>query len=40
MQDSIFVSKLLNEVSKILVEQKCGLERILAGLLSDEHILL
>ncbi|MDR0800266.1 MAG: MoxR family ATPase [Endomicrobium sp.] len=40
MQDSIFVSKLLNEVSKVLVGQKCVLERMLIGLLSDGHILL
>ncbi|BAV58814.1 ATPase AAA [Endomicrobiia bacterium] len=40
MQDSIFVSKLLNEVSKVLVGQKYVLERMLIGLLSDGHILL
>jgi MoxR-like ATPase len=40
MQDGIFVSKLLNEVSKILVGQTYILERMLIGLLSDGHILL
>ncbi|MDR3256722.1 MAG: MoxR family ATPase [Endomicrobium sp.] len=40
MQESIFVSKLLNEISNVLVGQRYVLERMLIGLLSDGHILL
>ncbi|MDR1434187.1 MAG: AAA family ATPase [Endomicrobium sp.] len=40
MQESVFVSKLLNEVSIVLVGQKYVLERMIIGLLSDGHILL
>ncbi|MDR3253610.1 MAG: AAA family ATPase [Endomicrobium sp.] len=40
MQESIFASKLLNEISNVLVGQKYVLERMLIGLLSDGHILL
>jgi len=40
MQESVFVSKLLNEISTVLVGQKYVLERMIIGLLSDGHILL
>jgi MoxR-like ATPase len=40
MQDVVFVSKLLNEVSKVLVGQRYVLERMLIGLLSGGHILI
>ncbi|MDR1245030.1 MAG: AAA family ATPase [Endomicrobium sp.] len=40
MQESVFVSKLLNEISVVLVGQKYVLERMIIGLLSDGHILL
>ncbi|MCA6080091.1 MAG: MoxR family ATPase [Endomicrobium sp.] len=40
VQDSVFVSKLLSEISNILVGQKYILERMLIGLLSNGHILL
>ena len=40
MQESVFVSKLLNEISIVLVGQKYVLERMIIGLLSDGHILL
>jgi MoxR-like ATPase len=39
-QESIFVSKLLNEISNVLVGQRYILERMIIGLLSDGHILL
>jgi MoxR-like ATPase len=39
-KESIFISKLLNEISTVLVGQKYVLERMLIGLLSDGHILL
>ncbi|MDR3111769.1 MAG: MoxR family ATPase [Elusimicrobiota bacterium] len=38
--ESIFVAKLLDEISNVLVGQRHVLERILIGLLSDGHILL
>ncbi|MDR2191911.1 MAG: AAA family ATPase, partial [Endomicrobium sp.] len=37
---SIFVSKLLDEISNVLVGQKYVVERMLIGLLTDGHILL
>jgi MoxR-like ATPase len=40
IQGSIFVLKLLDEVSKVLVGQKYVLERMLIELLSGGHILL
>jgi MoxR-like ATPase len=40
MQESVFVSKLLNEISTVLVGQRYVLERMVIGLLSDGHILL
>src|SRR5271154_6760860 len=39
-KESQFVSKLLNEVGKVVVGQRGMLERILMGLLSDGHVLL
>lgn len=39
-QEGIFVSKLLNEISNVLVGQKYVLERMLIGLFSGGHILL
>ncbi|MDR3049668.1 MAG: MoxR family ATPase [Elusimicrobiota bacterium] len=39
-KESIFISKLLAEISNVLVGQKYVLERMLIGLLSDGHILL
>jgi MoxR-like ATPase len=39
-QGSVFVSKLLSEVSNVLVGQRYVLERMLIGLLSDGHVLL
>lgn len=39
-KESVFTSKLLNEISNVLVGQKYVLERMLIGLLSDGHILL
>jgi MoxR-like ATPase len=40
MQESVFISKLLNEISTVLVGQKYVLERMIIGLLSNGHILL
>jgi MoxR-like ATPase len=40
MQESVFILKLLNEISNVLVGQKYVLERMIIGLLSDGHILL
>ncbi|MDR3071357.1 MAG: MoxR family ATPase [Endomicrobium sp.] len=40
LQESVFVSKLLDEVSSVIVGQKYILERMLIGLLADGHILL
>ncbi|MDR2437644.1 MAG: MoxR family ATPase [Endomicrobium sp.] len=40
MQESVFISKLLNEISTVLVGQKYVLERMIIGLISDGHILL
>jgi MoxR-like ATPase len=40
MHESSFVSKLLNEISTVLVGQKYVLERMIIGLISDGHILL
>ncbi|MDR0978032.1 MAG: MoxR family ATPase [Endomicrobium sp.] len=40
MQESIFVSKLLHEISNVLVGQKYVLERMAIGLLSSGHIII
>jgi MoxR-like ATPase len=40
MKESVFISKLLAEISTVLVGQKYVLERMIIGLLSDGHILL
>jgi MoxR-like ATPase len=40
MKESLFVSKLFEEISHVLVGQKYVVERMLIGLLSDGHILL
>jgi MoxR-like ATPase len=40
VQESVFVSKLLNEISTVLVGQKYVLERMIVGLISNGHILL
>jgi len=40
MQGSVFVSKLFDEISHVIVGQKYVAERMLIGLLSDGHILL
>ena len=39
-KESLFTSKLLSEISNVLVGQRYVLERMLIGLLSDGHILL
>ncbi|MDR1952172.1 MAG: MoxR family ATPase [Elusimicrobiota bacterium] len=39
-EESIFIQKLFEEVSKVIVGQKYVLERMLIGLLADGHILL
>jgi len=39
-QESIFASKIIGEISNVIVGQKYVLERMLIGLLSDGHILL
>ncbi len=39
-QESAFVDKILNEVSKVIVGQKYMVERLLIGLLANGHILL
>ena len=40
MQESIFTSKIIGEISNVIVGQKYLLERMLIGLLSDGHMLL
>ncbi|MCA6071435.1 MAG: MoxR family ATPase [Endomicrobium sp.] len=40
VQESVFVSRLLSEISNIIVGQKYVLERMLIGLFSNGHILL
>ena len=39
-KESVFVEKILNEVSKVIVGQDYMIERLLIGLLSNGHILL
>src|SRR5215813_11579641 len=39
-KESVFVERLLNEVSKVIVGQSYMLERILIGLLTGGHVLL
>jgi MoxR-like ATPase len=39
-KESVFVDKILNEVSKVIVGQNYMIERLLLGLLSNGHILL
>ncbi|MCB0281484.1 MAG: MoxR family ATPase [Calditrichae bacterium] len=39
-QESVFVEKIMNEVSKVIVGQNYMVERLLIGLLANGHILL
>lgn len=39
-KESVFVDKILNEVSKVIVGQNYMIERLLLGLLSNGHVLL
>ena len=39
-QESVFVSELLGELGKVIVGQRYLLERLLAGLFADGHVLL
>ena len=39
-QESVFIDRLQNEISKVIVGQKAMVERLLVGLLANGHILL
>ena len=39
-QESLFVEKIMAEISKIIVGQNYMIERLLIGLLANGHILL